>query len=274
MPRKGIMLARPLEERILLGWPVPWICQPKLDGIRCRVLQTSNSGPLLVTSEENPIFWLDHIETAVSKLPPLEYDGEMYCHGMPLEEINSICSTQRMCHPRAHEMQFHIFDYVSSDPQVARTGTLNTIAADPRFAHPLAYVRPQLANNLDDVWSHYNHYLSLGYEGIIVRDHRPGYAPLKRGCMMKFKPKKEDIYPCVGWKEEISIEGNPKGRIGALVLRTDAGAEFSVAGLNDQQKKDFWDARDQLAGLDIWIGYQAITSTNRVPKFATFIKLA
>ena len=45
--RSGIQLAYPLEESRLAKWAPPYITQPKLDGVRCRMLRhTTYDGDL------------------------------------------------------------------------------------------------------------------------------------------------------------------------------------------------------------------------------------
>src|SRR4030042_2066029 len=89
--RSGIMLAYPLEEKRLLKWQPPFLCQPKLDGERCRVLW-HNGHAVMVSSEENVINSCPHILEQLDTLPPelqVEYDGELYIHGMAHQDIMS-----------------------------------------------------------------------------------------------------------------------------------------------------------------------------------------
>jgi len=92
--------------------------------------------------------------------------------------------------------------------------------------------------------------------------------------MMKLKPKKEDIYEIVGYKEEISIDGAPKDRLGALICRGSDGTEFKVgSGFNDSSRAELWDKRDLLVGNYVRIVYQHITSGRKVPRFPIFAEI-
>ena len=91
--------------------------------------------------------------------------------------------------------------------------------------------------------------------------------------MMKFKPKKFDVWPITGWKEEITIDGVPKGRVGALIFTAENGEEFSAGGLTDEEKERLWEMKDEMLGKLCQVGYQTITSARQVPRFATVVKL-
>jgi ATP-dependent DNA ligase len=112
----------------------------------------------------------------------------------------------------------------------------------------------------------YDKVVDLGYEGIIIRHMLAPYETKRSLYVMKFKPKKEDVYQIVGWKEEVSKEGLPKGRIGSLVMSSQSGDEFAVsAGLDDEKKSKLWDIRDKLPGKFAVVHYQHLTD-RKIPR--------
>jgi ATP-dependent DNA ligase len=192
-----------------------------------------------------------------------ELDGELYCHGLSFEEIISITSRTVNLHPDHKKIQFHVFDIVNDQPQMKRSLIIENL----RRLNPHIVVAPfWLCSDLDDVKQTYDKIISLGYEGIIVR-HNLGPYEVKRSLwVMKFKPKKFDTYKIVGWKEEVSINGTPKGRIGSIVMSSQAGDEFAVsAGLDDEKKAKLWLIRDELAGRNAIVHYQHLTD-KKIPK--------
>ena len=94
MSRQGIMLCSPFEESRLKKWRAPYILQPKLDGIRCRAIVEGKGNVKLLSSEENEILSVPHINAQLEslKIDKLELDGELYIHGTPFETIESIVS--------------------------------------------------------------------------------------------------------------------------------------------------------------------------------------
>ena len=264
---KNIMKAYPFSEERLAKWSPPFIVQPKYDGVRCRAIPISGAhgeGCLLLSSEENVIYSVPHLNEIIGGLNlKSELDGELYCHGMSFEEIISITSRSVNLHPDYKRIQFHCFDIVNQEPQMKRSLIIENL----RGLNPHIVVAPfWLCSTLDDVKQTYDKIISLGYEGIIVR-HSLGPYEVKRSLwLMKFKPKRFDTYKITGWKEEISIGGIPKGRIGSIVMSSQSGDEFAVsAGLDDEKKAKLWNIRDELAGKSAIVHYQHLTD-KKIPK--------
>ena len=272
--RQGVMLCYPFEESRLAKWNPPYIIQPKLDGDRCwnQVDLISAFKPRcdLITSEGNIFQSVPHINQELEKsiLNPIPIDGELYSHELYLEGghelIFSIVSRTVNLHPRYKEMEFHVFDIKLSLPQVKRLEILSNYSDE--FPPHVKLVPTKLAYSLDDVKRIYDEFIEMKYEGIVARHIEAPYTEKRSTFMMKFKPKKSDTYRIVGWNEEISIDGIPKGRIGSIILTSDLGDTFSVgAGLDAYQKEYLWDIRDDLAGKDATIFYQHLTN-RQIPK--------
>jgi len=276
--REDIMLCYPLEERRLpeSGWQNAWqswpvLVQPKLDGGRCRSIPFTLS-PTLLSSEKNEFHTVPHINRALigQGLGHLELDGELYCHGMNFNEIHSRCSTSRLQPHEDHKaIQFHVFDIVSDQPQYVRSKKLIDLA----LKFPLSTVPTLVVDSKEQLFEVYETYLDQDYEGIIVRNTDAPYLRRRVPWVMKFKPKKDDIYPIIGWKEEVSIEGVPKGRLGALICDDKCGGEFSVgSGLTDVQRSKYWFERYSLPGKLCKVGYQHLNPSG-APRFVTFIEV-
>lgn len=266
---KGIMKCYPFEEKRLAKYTPPYIVQIKYDGDRGRDVPLDNGEHLLLSSEENPFFCLPHINEALRNLnAPFKFDGELYNHEIYLEGghdlIHSIVSRSVNIHPRYKEMEFHIFDYQDeSRPQMARTINLDSIELKP----PLVKSPYWVCDTLDEIKRIYDKVIKDGYEGIVIRYIYGPYEIDKRSrWLMKFKPKKKDTYNIVGWKEEVSMEGVPKGRIGSLIMSSQQGDEFGVsAGLDDDEKARLWNIRDSLDTMKAIVHYQHLTN-RKIPK--------
>lgn len=279
MSRKGIMLCYPFEEKRLAKWKPPYIVQPKYDGERCRAVDISKSNEppryMLLSSQENPFFLLPHINEALSKLgTKLELDGELYCHGMSFENIHSIVSRTVNIHSDYESIRFHVFDYVSDEPQIVRICNLVNIVPSKANLFPITRTPHYICHSLEDIMRTYDLLLNKGYEGIIVRHLEVPYVRKRSIYLMKFKPKKEDIYDIIGYKEEIDKEGNPKDRLGAIICTSDEGTVFSVgSGLTDGDRENLWTSREGLKGKRVKVQYQHITSGKGVPRFPVFLEV-
>ena len=273
---KGIMKCVPFEEKRLMKWKPPYIVQPKYDGVRCRAVHvtTGHSGDeyILLSSEENIIYSTPHINNILRKLQlRAELDGELYCHGKTFEEIVSITSRTVNLHPEHESISFHVFDVVNKEPQMRRTLLTDSL----RGIHPLIKVAPfYLCETLDDIMRAYDRILNDGYEGIIVRNFLAPYVRKRSTMVMKFKPKKEDIYEIVSVAEEISINGTPKGTLGAIICRGNEGSTFSVGtGFSRAQREDLWKTAEVLPGKFIRVQYQHLTNKDGVPRFPVFMEV-
>ena len=266
---KNIMKAVAFEEKRLAKWKPPYIIQPKFDGDRCKGYKLPNDNYLLLTSEENPYFSLPHIQESLNNSNlDLILDGEVYSHNLMLEGghelIHSIASRTVNLHPRHKELEYHIFDVETDEPNFIRLQTLNKIK---ELNLPHIKVSPYwICETLDDIKNVYDKLITKGYEGIIIRHFFNPYECKRSTFLMKFKPKRSDVYNIVGYNEEISKSGIPKGRIGSLIMESQPGDTFAVsAGLNDESRASLWSRRDTLPGLRAEISYQHMTN-KKVPK--------
>ena len=269
---KNIMKAYPFEEKRLAKWHPPYIVQPKYDGVRCRAVPLDQGGYLLLSSEENIIYSVPHLNIILrTSGMRAELDGELYCHGMSFEEIVSITSRTVNIHPDHTKIQFHIFDIINSDLQMKR----QLIIEDLRGASSWLVVAPfWICESLSDVLRAYDKLIELKYEGIIVRNVQAPYERKRSIWVMKFKPKKEDSYEITGFNEEISIEGVSKGTLGSLVCLSGDGGSFSVgSGFTQDQRYELWKVRDSLVGKSARIKYQHVTSGKKVPRFPIFVEI-
>ena len=268
---KNIQKCYPFEEKRLAKWSPPFIIQPKYDGVRCRAIPTE-TGYLLVSSEENVIYSVPHINEAVGQdFRDVEIDGELYCHGMSFENIVSITSRTVNLHPDRLVIKFHIFDLVIPNVQMERTLTLSNHSINSRYLEKSPY---WVCENLDDIMRAYDNLINLGYEGIIVRNAYAVYERKRSTWVMKFKPKKEDEYEIIGYQEEIDISGNPKGSLGALVCKSGDGNTFNVGtGYKELERDSLWKSRQEIVGKLLRVKYQHLTSGKQVPRFPVFVSV-
>jgi ATP-dependent DNA ligase len=271
--RQGIQLAYPFERKRLEKWGFPVIVQPKLDGDRCRAIIDNDGNALLLSSEENQIKSVPHIEDALkeSGLRGIELDGELYRHGIPHQQVHGIVGRSKNISRDYDLIEYHIFDIAGAESQAKRTIALNSI----EFRSPLVRVPSYICSSFEDVMTVLDNVMEQGYEGIIVRNISYPYMRKRSTGMMKFKPRAEDHYSIVGVEEEISIHGEPKQALGALVLQSDEGHVFKVGSgsfLTRENRQGLWKAREKVVGRVARVKYQHLTE-RRVPRFPVLIDI-
>ena len=272
--RSGIQLAYPMDLKRLLKMPRPWLVQPKLNGERCRLIVRRGLVTML-SSEENEITSLPHILQSVANLnlPDVELDGEIYLHGMSKQEIGSFL---RRKEPKEgyEQIQYHIFDLVCTLPQLQRIDVL-WFDLWPTLAMASCLKRVEVHSvetpaRLVDLLSHY---VSLRYEGIVVRNPLPPYVRKRTVDMLKWKPKHKDSYLIVGFEEETDQYGTPKGMLGALWCSKD-GQRFKVSagGFSHLQKNLYWGLRETLPERWLLVRYPELTDRG-VPNHAVALEI-
>lgn len=268
---KGIMKCYPFEEKRLSKWSPPYIVQPKYDGVRCKAVPLETGGYILLSSEENVIHSVPHINDELNRLKlKASLDGELYCHGMSFEEILSITSRTVNLSSDYHKIQFHVFDIVNKEPQMRRIILIEAL----RGLTPSLKVTPfWLCEDLNEIMRVYDTVLKMEYEGIIVRNFFNQYVERRSTQVMKFKPKKEDTYEILGYQEEINKDGVPKDSLGALVCSSGDGNTFSVgSGFTREQRETFWKNRHTLIGKQLRVAYQHLTD-KKIPRFPVFMEI-
>lgn len=267
--RHGVMLCYPFEEKRLVTWKKPYIIQPKLDGVRCRALITKDD-VTLISSEGHTIDHVPHINKYLSKAFTdinIELDGELYVHGMNFQDIISRTSRSKNKHPDSGQIEYHIFDIINNQMQIDRLSALNKLGYFI-VDECIRIVSPSVVRDIDEVMTMYHQYLDEGYEGFVIRDAYSGYARKRYTGIMKFKPHQTDTYTIIGSLEEISINGDPKGTLGAFVCTSSEGTIFNVGtGLTAEQRNEYWKVRDTFVGKKLKVKYQSLTQGKGIPRF-------
>jgi ATP-dependent DNA ligase len=262
--RTGIMLAYPFNVNRLHKWPKPWLVQPKINGERCRV-ELSPPGTVLLNSSTGLRFEsVPHIVESLrlSHIPPdLHLDGELYCHGMKLQDIHSIVSRHTVTlHPDHLKIRYYIFDLIQDVPQYERIRTLKDLFR--RKSLPFIELVPTIeVNTTTHLLTCFDYFVDEGYEGIIIRHPHKPYIPAKTVYMMKHKKRQRLTATIVGYEEEHDKHGQPKGTLGAVVAKLSPLVTVSVgSGFTADERIDYWLDRDKLLGQLVLIEYQEPTS--------------
>lgn len=269
--RVGIQLAYPYEKKRLTKYGRPLLVQPKLNGERCRAILKRNTITLL-SSEENEITTLPHIPKSLACLTfaHLELDGELYCHGMSKQQIGSYIRRKQ---PKEgfEQINFHVFDLVDESVcQLERLALFYQYIA-PHLTHPVETHRVEDDASIQILLTHY---MSLGYEGVIVRNPLAKYQRKRTTDMMKWKPRGKDSYLIVGYKEEIDIYGTPKGTLGSLLLESD-GERFSVGSgsyFTRSAREQLWTIRETLPGKYATVKYPELTDRG-IPNHPVIVEI-
>ena len=270
MSRQGIMLCYPYDPKRVLKWPVPWIAQPKIDGLRCRAQIGQDGQVKLLSSQGNEITSVPHLDWELGQnksLRGLELDGELYCHQWSFQQLCSVVKRTRDIHPNHQEVEFWVFDL--KQPGMEQKDRLDKLAlALGEPTGPIKRVECLMQDRVEEISQACLEYVARGFEGVVLRHPQALYKPAKVTTMLKLKPRKRDCYKIIGWSEEISIHDEPKGALGAFVCAKDDQV-FSVGTGPAQTRSarlELWDRRQELLGKWLLVKYQELTDRG-VPRF-------
>lgn len=236
--RQGIMLAHTLTDKRLADWPEMIIAQPKLNGLRCRVvITTSPNFPKhprahLFSSTGLQFTSMPHIERAlveqliytesITEKRSLTFDGELYKHGWSIQKISGIVRRQQPTKESA-EIGLRLYDTMNTVGQIRRLGFLTNAF---EWKAPLTKVAPCFVKKLE--WkAQCAEYLEEGYEGIILR-HPDGLYETKRSkYLLKYKPIYKNYYIIKGVFQAVDKYSRSRGIAGGLFLEDKKGNKFS-----------------------------------------------
>lgn len=235
----------------------PVLVQPKLNGVRaCQ----DSSG--LVSREGHRLSSPSGLAPVLAALGDCGLDGELYRHGLPLEEISGAARTLgRPCDPLA----FHVFDLADGGaPFRERARRLLELPA----AGPLAIVPATWASGPAQVETLYQDFLAAGYEGIILRDPDAPYAPGRCGSLLRRKPFLDEEATVL---DLIEGSGRLAGSCGAVVIRGRDGWTCRVGtGMDDALRRRWWSDPGSIIGQAVTVRYQSRTRRGVpfLPRFA------
>ena len=239
----------------------PLLASPKLDGVRAYV----KNG--VVWSRSNKRIPNQHVQNLFHYMDG--FDGELIVGpaNSPTCYRDTVSGVMR--EDGEPEVRFHAFDlWNSSERFTKRYDRLQEIVAT-RIDNEVITVKQFLIAYLPDLLMLELSMLDKGYEGLILRDqyspYKQGRSTVKEGYLLKLKRFVDSEAMVVGFEERMhngneakvnelgrtsrsSHKANKTGRgdLGALVLQTPQGVEFSCGtGFSDADRADIWKNRDR-----------------------------
>lgn len=162
-----------------VGYRLAYPCyvSPKLDGVRC--LATLGNGKVTFTSRGGKEYRVPkHLYAALMEIMPeqgeLVLDGELYIHGMELNQI--VSAVKNTDNPKHYEMEFHVFDVPSEKPFSERYLDLCDIERHYGFDGVIRMVKCSRVNSEDEARGWLATHMNNGFEGIMLRNPEGPYT--------------------------------------------------------------------------------------------------
>lgn len=288
-----------------IKFPV-WV-MPKIDGVRGLVVNgklRGRSGKPFKNVMNTKAFSREMFEG---------FDGELVAGGSPTGE--NVCAKSTSAMTTINGMvyvTFHVFDriYEGADavPYEVRYAALKRYLKDNRFGktYPVELVPYRICESLEDVEKAEALYLSMGYEGLIIRNPKAGYkhgrGTVKEGGYMRLKrfndaeikvtaviegghntnPKSTDVH---GYAERSTHRENilPNGRVGSLqgecladivsgnkvIVKAGELVTIGAGKLTVKEREEYFNDQSLIIGKIAKFQYFEVGMKDR-PRFPTF----
>ena len=211
----------------------PVFIQPKMDGMRC--VAVKKNGKFNLTSRSGkPIPGAFEIKRSLDKSNiKLVLDGELYVHGMALEDIISILRGEEMDEERlegAKKVQFWVFDIVDTSKTFEeRFEILQSLdLPDNIVLVPTKRIKYSKENLLKE----HRKEIERGFEGIMIRTPDGKYEHSRSHKLLKYKEFIDDDFKIVGYKEG---RGKLMGHVAVFVLEMKDGKTFDAKPTGSQE---------------------------------------
>ena len=149
------------------------VTQPKFDGNRC-MIYCEDGVNKAYTRNGKQIETIQHILDDITIDDDTILDGELYCHGYPLQ---TIVSWVKRLQGNTLKLKFHLYDIVlPNSPYNERSAVIRGLP----LGNSISSVYGDSIASHEDVMANFRRYRAEGYEGAIIRWGDAGYEDGKR----------------------------------------------------------------------------------------------
>ena len=237
--------------------------QAKLDGFR--IIANTKTGKLY-SRKRKLITSYPHIEEEVRKIniPGVTWiDGELYNPDVSFEDIISTRRT-KTTNDNMELMQFHIFDVVSNKPFSERHEIVNSIKENDIIKRTMTDTIKK--NQIDSIHSLY---VSMGYEGVMLRVTNKGYEEKRSYSLYKYKNFFDKEFEITGFK---SLK-NDETKLGSIEFKTEESETFYAnPKFSHVRRAEIFANKEEYLGKMATVKYQEMTEKN-VPRFGRVIEI-
>ncbi len=233
-----------------------WISE-KLDGVRAYW-----NGKNLISRQGNifnaPLWF-------TNGFPDTPLDGELWIKRNQFEKVSGIVRKQQADREEWKKISFMIFDLPGSLVDFSERIKLMEKIVENSASPYLKMIKQQKLQSNPELQLLLEQVLAKGGEGLMLHRGSAYYQAKRSKDLMKLK-KHQDAEAVV--LQHIPGKGRNSGRLGALLVKTEAGIIFKIGGgFSDLE-------RENPPAIGSTITYKYIGKTkNDVPRFASFMRI-
>ena len=273
------MLAATVEDLYQLSYPL--YASPKIDGIRCLVMQGVAYSRTL---KRIPNKFVQEVLSNIKLDYPL--DGELIVVGGDFNATQSAIMSEE----GEPNFRYVVFDVATDEvffqrlPKIADMGA----ATDNR----VKLLPHKIVNSVTEALEYYDFAMKAGFEGMMLRafdgPYKYGRSTLKESYLLKYKEFRDAEATIIGFspklqnknvaeEDELGYTKRSSKKAGLVELDTlgslevsDGEKKFSVgSGFDDEQRKEIWMNKDKYMGRVITYTYQELSHKGN-PRFPVF----
>lgn len=264
------MLAKDYNEekdKIAWGKESEIYIQPKFDGMRCLAFVSKDGSVRLMSRDGKIIKNMAHIEKELSQVKEdIIFDGELYKHGSTFQENMSLI--KRYQEGFTEGINYYIYDTVSDKPFPDRFHKdIYYCNIDFNFTNYLRRVTTLKIFYEEELKEYHANFLSLGYEGTMVRHGNDHYKVKARSSsLLKYKDFIDIAVPVID-----IIPGEQRPEWGTPVLFTEDGKRFEAGTrMTHEQRIELLVNKDKYIGRTAEIRFFSYTDGG-IPRFPVLV---
>ena len=241
----------------------PLFASPKLDGIRATVRES------VAYSRSNKPLPNAYVQSLFTNCE--YFDGELLVGEPTSKTVYRDTVSHVMSNDKTNfDVRFYVFDHIEN-LQMPWSIRIENIRVPRKAGNVIFHQQTEILNE-QDLLAYEEHCLTLGYEGLILRDpdapYKLGRSTANEGYLLKLKRFLDAEATVVGFEERqqnnnekvtnelgrsarSSHQAGKTGRgdLGALYLRTDEGVSFACGtGFTDSERAEIWSNQDAYLG--------------------------
>lgn len=270
-----VALAQPFNDKKI---NYPFMGESKFDG--GRIIAIVKDKNVTYYSRNGKIKELDN--RFDEELLALSFNNDVVFDGELMGEDFQQTMTQmnRKHDKNTKQLIYHIFDLVSYNDWISENRTMkffdrkillwqafsSLIMVKP--LETIKYVGYRWINNEAEMMEFYKEQLTLGFEGIMIKDPEAPYKFGRSYNIIKLKPETTEDLVVIDVEEG---EGKYKGMMGALVVDY-KGVKVNVgSGYSDELREYFWNDKENLIGKIVEVKFQEVTPDGSL-RFPVYVR--
>lgn len=275
--------------------------QWKINGERCIITATLEQGlfeliKLHYRSREG-VDWTDKLSYLDDILLPcipkdiidimieegVGLDGELYLPGYGINEINSFIKNTEL--PQHYKLQYWLYDIcIENMSAIERNKVLlNNFGSyckviDNKELHlnnknKLVLLESTTVHNINEAIQLRDNFISLGFEGLVIRksDAEYQFGGRRNNSMLKFKKKLDGLFTII----DIVPEGRKRANLGKFVLKNDINDETFECTYNAPHsvQEEILINKEKYIGKNVLVEFRERAGVKQVPFHAKAIKI-